>query len=302
MKKILSRLKPLIFMLLCCTAVITFTAVAFTKEEAKPQITERPVLNIWQIDNFEGGKGSRADYLKKTGEAFSKNESCYVTVTALTSEAARLNLEAGNLPDVVSYGAGMHGLEKYIEGYAEWCHGGYCFLTLDTNSDFSDINSQNTVINGGKDNFPAAAALLCDIVGAAAEKPTAAYVRLIDGKYKYLLGTQRDIYRLKTRAVSFAVKPVTVYNDLYQNVSVISQSKNRKLAERFVNYLIDAKSGLGKIGMLADGITLYEDEMKQMEGLSYEYRLASPVSADTRGEIQKLIADCNVNVLKNLLK
>ncbi len=68
MKKILSRLKPLLFMLLCFVAVISFTAVAFAKEEAKPQSGEKPVLNIWQIDNFEGGKGSRADYLKKTGE------------------------------------------------------------------------------------------------------------------------------------------------------------------------------------------------------------------------------------------
>ncbi len=289
-------------MLLCFVAVISFTAVAFAKEEAKPQSGEKPVLNIWQIDNFEGGKGSRADYLKKTGEAFAESESCYVTVTALTSEAARLNLEEGNVPDVVSYGAGMYGLEKYIEGYAEWCHGGYCFLTLDINSDFSDIGSVNTVVNGGKDNFSSAAALMCGIADAAAEKPTAAYVKLIDGKYKYLLGTQRDIYRLKTRAVSFAVKPVTVYNDLYQNVSVIAQSKYKKTAERFVSYLINSKSGVNKIGMLANGATLYDDEMKQMEGLSYEYKLASPISEGTRGEIQKLIADCNVNVLKNLLK
>ena len=62
---------------------------------------ESTFLNVWQIDSFEGGKGSRADYLQKIGANFSKKEKCYVNVTSISAESARVNLANGVTPDII---------------------------------------------------------------------------------------------------------------------------------------------------------------------------------------------------------
>ena len=263
------------------------------------------VLNIWQIDSFEGGKGSRAEYLKNIGTQFTKNSSCYVKVTALTATAARENLQEGKLPDLISYGAGMYGIENYIVGqkpYFCWCNGGYCFLTVDENADFKDISAQNTVINQGTDNLSVAAALLCGVNGADTEKSTGAYVKLINGKYKYLLGTQRDIFRLKTRGVAFKIKPVTEFNDLYQNISITAKnSKLQAQAQKFIDFLLFKSEDVKKVGLMYGGIDLYDDEMHAMENLSYELKLVSPLNKQTKNEIESAVANCDIKMLKNFL-
>ena len=79
-------------MLVCIAVVIDFPCMAFAnREEVKAE--EEAVICVWQIDSFEGGKGSRADFLKNTGEEFYKNSGCYVSVIALSAEAARLSLD-----------------------------------------------------------------------------------------------------------------------------------------------------------------------------------------------------------------
>lgn len=289
--------------LLCICAIIAAFTVFFCMNvktgEAVVNEEEKSVLKIWQIDSFEGGKGSRGDYLSNIGKEYLKESGYYVTVISLSADSARMNLNNGNKPDIISYGAGMYGLENYISEYKNWCHGGYCFLTLDTNSDFSDIDINNTVVNCGKDNLPEAAALLCGISGATLEKPTSAYVNLIDGKYKYLLGTQRDIFRLKTRGVAFLVKPVTEFNDLYQNISCL-EGCNPKSYE-FVDYLLSKSEKVCNLGMMSKELTLYEDEMKSMENIEYECKLTSPVSKSARDEIIGLIASKDIISLKSKL-
>ena len=264
--------------------------------------TDKTVLTIWQIDSFEGGKGSRAGFLQKCGDGYSQEGGCYVSVVSLSADAARLNLSKGTVPDLISYGSGTYGIESYIDGYSVWCYGGYCFLTLDTNSDFSDISNDNTVINEGKDNLSAAAALMCGVSGAEYGKTTGAYVKLLNGGAKYLLGTQRDIYRLKTRGASFSVKPVTEFNDLYQCISIVSKSANRSRADGFIKYLLRKNSDINSLGMLAAGVSLYDDEMRAMEGLTYGCKLTSPVSKDMAKRLNTAISAGDINMLKNLLK
>lgn len=275
------------------------------KKKANAVSDEMTVLNVWQIDSFEGGKGSRAKYLQDLGKKFFKKNGCYVTVSSLSADAARLNLKNGNVPDLISYGAGTYGIESYIRGrlpYYCWCNGGYCYLSLDTNANFEDISVNNLIINGGTDNLADVTALLCGVNGAEKAKPTSAYVRLINGEFKYLLGTQRDIFRLRTRGVAFAVKPVTVFNDLYQNISVTcSNDKKAAYAERFIEFLLENGDGITSLGLMADGLRLYDDEMRLLEGLTYEYRLTSPISESMKNEINQSIINCDIKKLKNLL-
>ena len=263
------------------------------------------VLTIWQIDSFEGGKGSRANYLQTVGSKCFKDSRTYVNVVSLTSYAARQNIVEGIVPDIISYGAGTYGIESVIRGknsYYTWAHGGYCFLTIDENADFSDIDNKNTVINGGVDNLSGAAALMCGVSNAEVEKPTGAYVSLISGKYKYLLGTQRDIYRLMTREVDFKVKPVTEFNDLYQNISVTtSDPKQASMANKFIEHLMEHGEDIVKLGLMGNG-KYYSDQMSQMENLNYQYKLKSPVSDSTHAQLLSAIGNSDINLLKKLLK
>ena len=302
MKKILPVIKPLICAALCIAAVVAFLCFAFKPQKSNAENNDKSVLQLWQIDSFEGGKGSRADYLQKKGNAFSKEYGAYVTVTALSAEAAVLNLENGNIPDLISYGAGICGLESYIGSFTTWCHGGYCLLAVDANADFTNVNAENTVINSGKNNYTSAAAMFYGLQNAEYEKPSGAYVKLINGDYKYLLGTQRDIFRLKTRGVGFTVKPVTSFNDLYQNISVVDKSANFSVAQRFVGYLMSHRDDVNKLGLMTESSGLYDDEMKVMEGLDYECKVVAPVNKQTKERLENIIAQSDINMLKNLLK
>lgn len=302
MVKISKAFKKVFFFAACLAVVISVPIISYCRNDITIGEQDTVVITLWQIDSFEGGKGSRSTYIQSYADKYFKNSGCYVKVVSMSSEAARLNIESGLSPDLISYGAGMTGIEKIICGYTTWCYGGYCYLALNGNGDFTDISAENTVINGGVENFIGAAAILSGLKGATVEKPTEAYVNLINGKYKYLLGTQRDIYRLKTRGVAFAVKPVTQFNDLYQNISIVTDDITKKnRAEQFIEYLLK-NNDTSSIGLMSLDNKIYEDEMGIMEELNYDYELTSPISVTTKNEIISAIKNSDENMLKNILK
>ena len=263
-------------------------------------------LSVWQIDGFEGGRGSRSQYLQSTGNACFKKQKIYVTVTSLSADAARANLETGTIPDIISYPAGFYGIENYVNSktfmFKSWCRGGYCFLSLDESADYTDISAENTVVNAGKDNLSEVAAVLCGVGGAQSEEPTNAYLRLLNGKYKYLLGTQRDIFRLKTRNVSFSVKPVTVFNDLYQNISILTKDNKRyELCNKYIDYLLK-NCKVDSLGLFYGGSNVAVDELKPMAEVEFENILNYPCGKEYIGELKQAAKICDANKIKNLLK
>lgn len=293
-----------IFACLCVCAVAGGCVAAFVNSADGEENGPLQVLTLWQIDSFEGGRGSRAEYLRSLAQEFAKANNVYIEVTALTSDAARSNISAGAVPDIISYGAGFYGIESLVsDGYDRaWCRGAYCLIAL-SGADFSDANVSNTVINAGRDNLVSAAALFLGLQGADYAAPTSAYVSLIAGDYDFLLGTQRDIIRLQTRGESFEVKPVTEFNDLYQYISVLTRDgKKRAVAEEYVNYVLSRGDSLTRIGMLRDGATLYSDEMHSLEGVEFEYTVPEIVSASAINEIKKAVRLGDINLLKTLLK
>lgn len=297
-----SAIKTIIYFILLAAILITAPCMLLRNGKSADSESDPVSFTLWQIDSFEGGKGSRSDYLLNLCDEFSETNDCYVTVTSLSANAARLNIEKGIVPDLISYGAGTYGLESVISGktpFYTWAHGGYCFITLDGGSVFNDISADNTIINSGKDNLSDVAAIFCGVNGADTDKPTGAYVKLLNGKYKYLLGTQRDIYRLKTRGVAFSVKAVTEFNDLYQNISVTAACENAVFAEKLINFIIE-NGDLTSIGMLGNE-KIYEDEMSAMEGVNYEYKLVSPISSNTRQEIADAVSNSDIKTLKTIL-
>lgn len=288
--------------ILCFAILICVPVSVFTQSKEVSAETQKTVLSLWQIDSFEGGKGSRSSYLKSVADEFSESENCFITVTSLSSDAARLNIAEGIVPDMISYGAGAYGFENIIRGkkaYYNWCRGGYCFLTLE--GDFSDITPENTVINCGIDNLYGAAALFCGIGEAQTAKPTEAYLKLINGKFKYLFGTQRDIFRLRTREATYKIKPVTEFNDLYQNISVTSADAAKSAyAEKFIKNLLLKGGGVEKLGLFYDGINIYGDDLKDMQNIAFENKITAPLSQTAREEILTAVKNKDLKKLRNL--
>ena len=294
----------IIVSLLSVAILIAAPVMALKNKNGVSAENEMMVMSVWQIDCFEGGKGSRASYLQSAANKFSEDKNTYFNVVQLSSEAARENLKNGNCPDLISYGAGICGIESYItdsKSFYTWAYGGYCLLSIAEADNFESVTKENTVINIGTENLSAAAALFYGLNGAATERPTGAYVKLINGDYKYLLGTQRDIFKLKTRGVQFSVKPLTEFNDLYQNISITTSEPAKKaIARNFIDYLLFESDEIVKLGLMYQGKTLYEDEMRAMEGLEYQNKIISPLSESVRGELNSAIANNDLKKLKNL--
>ena len=211
----------------------------------------------------------------------------------------------GDFSDIISYSAGFYGLESYVGGKnfvnKVWCRGGYCLLSIDEMAGFNDATAQNTVVNAGTDNLADVAAVLCGVGGAAMEKPTNAYLKLIGGKYKYMLGTQRDVFRLKTRNVSFTIKPIEQFNDLYQNISILTDVGEKvELCNKFIDYLLK-NSGVGALGLFGGG-ELVAEELNCMANTQFEHILNYPCGKDYIQLLKAAAAGGDINKIKSLLK
>lgn len=308
-----------------CSAILGLNAFLLFRPQAEAPETphEKTVLNLWNIDSFEGGKGSRTAFLNKAARGFEKrNDELYIMVTSMTAEGCAYEMSKGNLPDMVSFGVGTQVTDNLLvlssfsfaggningKCYAyPWCHGGYVLYSL--TEDFSAVSCENTVISLGGSNLPVLSACLNGLSGEyPTETSTTAYVDFINGKYRYLLGTQRDYFRFQTRNVKTYAKALDEYNDLYQYIAVCGD-ENGKICLDFVKYLLseEVQSALSEIGMCAVNGSYAEDELlKTIEAAETVYS----VSVFTSEENLKNLADIareellsgEIKKIKNYLK
>ena len=239
------------FLLLLAAAVIVFVPQKSKEAEA------RTVVRVWNIDTFEGGKGSRTAFLKSVARELQGE--AYYLVTSYTLEGALSAFAEGEAPDVLSFGVGLSEFAErllplpYSFAGGElggktlaypWCMGGYYLFSL---TDFE--GEGRTALSVGGENLPAVAARLEGITGEEAES-VAAYTGFLSGKYRYLLGTQRDVCRFQARGVSVQARPLTKYCDLYQYIGILSSEK-RDASLAFVEALLspEVQGRLSQIGM-----------------------------------------------------
>ena len=239
------------FLLLLAAAVIVFVPQKSKEAEA------RTVVRVWNIDTFEGGKGSRTAFLKSVARELQGE--AYYLVTSYTLEGALTAFAEGDAPDVLSFGVGLSEFAErllplpYSFAGGElggktlaypWCMGGYYLFSL---TDFE--GEGRTALSVGGENLPAVAARLEGITGEETES-VAAYTGFLSGKYRYLLGTQRDVCRFQARGVSVQARPLTKYCDLYQYIGILSSEK-RDASLAFVEALLspEVQGRLSQIGM-----------------------------------------------------
>ncbi len=193
------------------------------------------VINIWQVDCFEGGTGSRANWLKDICAGFERqNNGVYINVESVSPKMAKKLIESGQKkPDIISYGVGTGIKEEelkileldtalteilgaFYEKAVPWCMGAYFVIGDDDVSRwgndggvFETKKKIKTVYSIGvpeREGYDAQSALLkkCSnsfegeyaIFAASSAEIFEAY------NYSYkinrMVGTQRDFYRLNS--------------------------------------------------------------------------------------------------------
>ena len=217
------------------------------------------IITLWHVDTFEGGSGSRKNFLLKIARNFEKeNKGVLVFVISHTVESVTKNFSNKIYPDVISYGAGVE-VENVVSlpldyafkgGVIEknniaipWCRGGYVLIK---NNEFGkkNINKNVCVVSNAEYNLPIISILeFNQKFNLKIKNQFNAYCEFINGQSEYLLGTQRDVVRLNNRGFNYSMQTLDDYNDVYQYVSVFAgeQDKVDKSID-FVNFLLSEKS------------------------------------------------------------
>ena len=293
--------------------------------EAPQRYTD--ILRLWHIDSFEGGKGARGAYLDRIARAFEKNNAgVYVLVTVHTAESAAHAVSQGDMPDMLSFGTYDHfaaDLLQPLSGYAfdavsvngaayafPWCRGGYMIFGKD--EDFSRVSEDTAVISEGRNAVPALAACLSGLTGDfTVQDPLRAYINFINGKFDYLIGTQRDVFRLKARKIDFYAKPLNGANDLYQYIGICSSDVDTYAAcSEFIGYLLseEGQRGLTSVGMLSavreDIYDSGEAALFAAQKTAVKKKVKAFLSEDAAKELEQLAKEAMRGIadIKNLEK
>lgn len=237
---------------------VIVSVFCFPKEKEQASAQKR-VVRVWNVDTFEGGKGSRTSYLKNAARRVEKKrEGVYFLVTSYTAEGAREAVGEGNFPDALSFGVGLSDfLERslpvfpYFSGgeaggktYAyPWCRGGYALFSLTDSFE----EEGETVVSCGGSNLAEVAAFLSGHTGQALPS-NLAYTKFLGGEFRYLFGTQRDLCRFAARGKEVFYRPIEEFCDLYQYFSVLSEEKKEDCLALFEE-LTASEEELSKIGM-----------------------------------------------------
>ena len=266
--------------LVFCFAFTIFIGKGKIKEQKdfKSPDEYKGIITLWQVDGFEGGKGSRKQFLLKIARDFEKkNKGVLVMVINHTFTSVKENFNKGIYPDLISFSNGVEigGLEslnlsRSVEctkigdkSYATaWCRGGYVLIK---NPNAKEQEKSSLIVSQAEFTQPLVAMLLEGLEFDKIEvlKPMDAYVKFTENKNAFFLGTQRDVVRLANRGMQVEVSPLNTFNDLYQYVAMTcGDVKKQVYASRFIEYLVsdNVQKQLNKISMFSPYIKVEHDD------------------------------------------
>ena len=74
----------------------------------KPNVQYKGIIEVWHVESFEGGQGSRASWLRSRATELEKRYSgLYFDIATLTYSQLTDKLEEGQLPDLISFSIGV---------------------------------------------------------------------------------------------------------------------------------------------------------------------------------------------------
>ncbi len=265
---------------------VLFTILIGSNKISQTQIDNNPseykgIITVWQVDSFEGGIGSRKQFLLKVARSFEKkHEGVFVMVSNYTVDGVYESLKNNSPPDIISFGNGteVSGFSKLninidFNGgkvgdgtYAvPWCRGGYVLIANPRLASSFEEEIDKLLVSQGEYTQPLTALTLedCKVKQVEVKKPLDAYVQFVGGSTPFMLGTQRDLMRLKNRNMEVNIKPLEKYNDLYQYVVITSTEQvKRCYAEKFLEYLMseEIQKKLYDIGMYSEVYDVETDD------------------------------------------
>ncbi len=253
------------------------------------------VLELWSVDTFEGGKNSRADFLKRCGMLFSERGGERILVRSMTKEQFLLNFESAR-PDLISFGAGIAeelsdfllpygGAVNVRDAFVEsgrkngvllalpWCTGGYGTVER------SEKKRGGVLVGQAEGHLPLCAAYFsgCAALSGGFEVLSQfdAYEGFLCGEGDVLFGSQRDFIRISERVArgTFSAPtyaPLAGYTDLVCYLGVLANEEGTKGAEKFLAFVTsdECQRELYRIGMfpVADGLSVYtQSPLAEME-------------------------------------
>lgn len=308
MKKTISMLLITIWMfLVALSALFTF------KKEKTVDVESVIVLELWQIDMFEGGQGSRRQYLSQIASDFEKeNKKVLINIVNKTVEGALWNFTNNVYPDMISFSPGLDGVlpiltkldvkEGVLGGkingdvYAyPWAVGGYVYIAREKSEKI-----QTVYISEGLYNLPTLAAYLegLSFENQVKREPTDAFSLFLKDENSALLGTHRDLYRLSDKNYDVNITPLKKFSDLIQYIGVVKGDEKRiALSKRFVDFLVkNCKDSIYKIGMTLNGNiekSVDNRPIAPLYGVKYDFTTSAFCQNSTIKEIKTLLNDEN---------
>ena len=269
-------LRIFLSILILTSLVLTFS-VGISKIKAEKPLYEKEssfsgILNLWHIDTFDGGTGSRKQFLLDTARSFEKNNSgTLICVTTHTEDSIKDNFNKGIFPDMISFSSGVLvekvkelNISKTFRGgevggklYAiPWCVGGYFLIAKDNLEFLPDNQYESILVSKGNYNLINLSRYLENITANEYQVKNSkdAISTFLLSRCGYMLGTQRDIVRLYNRNVTFKTKFLGEFSDLVQYISVLADSEDRiNASNQFIEHLTseNVQKKLKKISMFS---------------------------------------------------
>ncbi len=298
--------------------------------EAVEPTEYKGIITVWQVDSFEGGRGSRKQFLLKVAREFEKsNPGVLVMVINYTADGVRESQSKGVFPDVISFGGGVDvsgfsmlnfsvdfkGGKVGNSDYAiPWCRGGYVLIENPKLSGGEGEEIDTLLVSEGEYTQPLIALLQEGIRANEYDvrSPMDAYVKFVSGKTRYFLGTQRDLIRLSNRGMEVKITPLTQFNDLVQYAVITSSEEiKRYYAEEFLRFLTSEKIQqtvyeIGMFSAISSAITDNEHGASMQKASGFSTISAFTASAelkDLQGVAKRaLFGDAEaINKIKNIL-
>ena len=323
------KLKNKIFSIISLIIIIVLLFISpFIKSNNKPLYKEnsgyKAIIQIWNLDTFEGGVGSRTSFLRQVAKEYSnKHSNILFLVTSHSISSATTLIEKGEYPDIISYGGGSLNLKNLainLNGFEQndggkegkfrymlaWSKGGYLAVKHKSTNKVSKV-----IVSEGEYNSASVAKLFSEYADYNSEVlvPSEAYLSFVTDKNSVLIGTQRDVFRLKSRELEFDSTPIYDYCDLFHYLSVINTNQEKNsYSLGFVNYLMSEKvqQSLYKIGMLSPNFSVPYDDNEHLKNLQNKkpvYTISPYADKDAINEIKRVSFSSNkINNIINLIK
>ena len=155
----------------CLVICFVIVCVPFVKTAKSPiedgKENYKAIIEVWQIDTFEGGVGSRTAFLRNVASAFTKNHNNVLfLVSSHTVDSAKSLIDSGKYPDVISCGGNsldLSGKILSLKGFNQvdggetnknrymvaWCKGGYFEIKRQNAKSVDKVIVSEGVYNSG---------------------------------------------------------------------------------------------------------------------------------------------------------